>query len=121
MRVSARSDPIGVFDSGVGGLTILKEIISLLPGENVVYLGDTARIPYGSKPKSTIVQYSLENARFLIAQNIKKIGKEKEVPIVENKPLARSLYDSVEIGQIIPEELFQAVAEVLAYIYSLNE
>lgn len=57
----------------------------------------------------------------LIAQNIKKIGKEKEVPIVENKPLARSLYDSVEIGQIIPEELFQAVAEVLAYIYSLNE
>lgn len=56
----------------------------------------------------------------LIAQNIKRIGNEKDIPIVENKPLARSLYNSVEIGQIIPEELFQAVAEVLAYVYSLR-
>lgn len=56
----------------------------------------------------------------LIAQNIKKIAKENNVPIVENKPLARTLYDTVEIGQFIPPDLYQAVAEVLAYVYRIN-
>jgi len=56
----------------------------------------------------------------LIAQNIKKIAQENNVPIVENKPLARTLYDSVEIGQFVPPELYQAVAEVLAYVYRIN-
>ncbi len=64
---------IGVFDSGVGGLTVLKEIISLLPNETVVYLGDTARVPYGSKPRATIVQYALEEARFLLEQKVKAL------------------------------------------------
>lgn len=56
----------------------------------------------------------------LIAQNIKKIGKENEVPIVENKPLARALYKDVEIGQHIPEQYYKAVAEVLAFVYNNN-
>ncbi len=64
---------IGVFDSGVGGLTVLKEIISLLPNENVIYLGDTARVPYGSKPKATVVQYALEEAGFLSKQKVKAL------------------------------------------------
>ncbi len=64
---------IGVFDSGVGGLTILREIVSLLPNENTIYLGDTARVPYGSKPKSTVIQYALEDARFLSEQKIKAV------------------------------------------------
>ncbi len=56
----------------------------------------------------------------LIAQNIKKIAKENNIPIVENKPLARTLYGSVEVGQFVPPELYQAVAEVLAYVYRIN-
>ena len=64
---------IGVFDSGVGGLTILKEIVSLLPNENTIYLGDTARVPYGSKPKATVIQYALEGAKFLSKQKIKAL------------------------------------------------
>jgi glutamate racemase len=68
-----RQGAIGVFDSGVGGLTVLKEIISLLPDEDIIYLGDTARVPYGSKPRPTIVQYALEDARFLLEQKVKAL------------------------------------------------
>jgi len=56
----------------------------------------------------------------LIAQNIKKVAKEHNIPVVENKLLARTLYDSVDIGQFVPPELYQAVAEVLAYVYRIN-
>ncbi|ABR48856.1 flagellar biosynthetic protein FlhB [Alkaliphilus metalliredigens QYMF] len=56
----------------------------------------------------------------ILAQSIKKVGLENDVPIVENKPLARSLYDTVEIGAFIPTELYQAVAEILAYVYRIN-
>lgn len=69
----SQAGAIGVFDSGVGGLTILREIVSLLPNENTIYLGDTARVPYGAKPKSTIIQYTLEDARFLWEQKIKAL------------------------------------------------
>ncbi len=62
---------IGVFDSGIGGLTVLKEIISILPKEDTIYLGDTARVPYGIKSADTVIRYSLENARFLLSKNIK--------------------------------------------------
>lgn len=57
----------------------------------------------------------------IIAENIKKIGKESSIPIVENKPLARAIYKTVDIGDIIPEELYETVAEVLAYVYSLKD
>jgi len=66
-----RNNPIGIFDSGIGGLTVLKEIAGLLPRENTVYLGDTARVPYGNKSKDTVVRYSFENARFLVGHHIK--------------------------------------------------
>jgi glutamate racemase len=52
------TSPIGVFDSGVGGLTVLSEIKKLLPNENFVYLGDTARVPYGTKSSNTVIAYS---------------------------------------------------------------
>lgn len=63
--------PIGIFDSGLGGLTVVKEIVNLLPNENIVYLGDTARVPYGTKSKDTIIKYSIENTNFLLQKNIK--------------------------------------------------
>ena len=62
---------IGIFDSGIGGLTVLKEIIGVLPYENTIYLGDTARVPYGTKSAHTIKRYALEDAQFLIQQGIK--------------------------------------------------
>ncbi|MFA7534023.1 MAG: glutamate racemase [Tissierellaceae bacterium] len=65
--------PIGVFDSGIGGLTVLKEIIEQLPGEDIVYLGDTARIPYGTRSKETVIKYVLESFEFLMSKNIKAI------------------------------------------------
>ncbi len=63
--------PIGIFDSGIGGLTVLKEIVRALPGEATLYLGDTARLPYGTKSEETVVKYSIENTRFLLKYNIK--------------------------------------------------
>lgn len=64
---------IGVFDSGLGGLTVLSAIAKLLPSENLVYFGDTARVPYGSKSRETVIHYSLEIADFLLSQNVKMI------------------------------------------------
>ena len=64
---------IGVFDSGVGGLTVVKEIMRQLPGENMIYFGDTARVPYGSKSKSTVLKYSRQIVHFLMKQDVKAI------------------------------------------------
>ena len=66
-----RSSAIGVFDSGLGGLSVVKELRRVLPGENIVYLGDTARVPYGTRSKEAIVGFSLEDARFLLGKDIK--------------------------------------------------
>ena len=65
--------PIGVFDSGVGGLTVAREIMRQLPNERIVYFGDTARVPYGSKSKNNIIKYSRQNVRFLLSKNVKAI------------------------------------------------
>ncbi|MCX8026582.1 MAG: glutamate racemase [Thermodesulfovibrionales bacterium] len=63
--------PIGIFDSGVGGLTVLKEIHALMPNEGIMYLGDTARVPYGTRSEETIKRYSAECASFLFKKGIK--------------------------------------------------
>lgn len=68
-----RNSPIGVFDSGVGGLTVAREIMRNLPNENIVYFGDTARVPYGTKSKETVLRYSRQITRFLQTQNVKAI------------------------------------------------
>ena len=68
-----RDAPIGVFDSGVGGLTVAREIMRNLPSEKIVYFGDTARVPYGSKSKETIIRYSRQIIRFLQQQKVKAI------------------------------------------------
>lgn len=65
--------PIGVFDSGVGGLTVVKELIHQLPGEDIIYFGDTARVPYGIKSKETVIRFSIENILFLLKQDVKLI------------------------------------------------
>ena len=67
------NEAIGVFDSGVGGLTTVKELVKLLPNENIVYLGDTARVPYGTKSSDTIAKYARQDISFLLERNVKMI------------------------------------------------
>lgn len=89
--------PIGVFDSGIGGLTVVREIMRQIPQEKIVYFGDTARVPYGSKSKDTILKYSRQIIRFLKTQHVKaivvacntasalalpEIKKEADIPII---------------------------------------
>jgi len=66
-----RTNPIGFFDSGIGGLTVVKSVSQLMPNENIVYFGDTARVPYGSKSNETVIEYSIQAANFLLRKNIK--------------------------------------------------
>ncbi|MCQ2455025.1 MAG: glutamate racemase [Clostridia bacterium] len=69
----ADSRPIGVFDSGLGGLTVTKEIIKLLPNEDIIYFGDTGRVPYGTKGPETIKKYAADDEKFLLSKNVKLI------------------------------------------------
>ena len=110
-----RPPPIGVFDSGIGGLTVLKELVALLPREDFIYLGDTARLPYGTKSNEVIVRYSRENTGFLLAKGIKMlvvacntssavaldaIARETVVPVIGViEPGARAARQSVALGQ----------------------
>ncbi len=73
MNFMEKEKPIGVFDSGIGGLTVVKRIAATLPEENIVYFGDTARVPYGSKSNDTVIEYSMEDAKFLMQKNVKAI------------------------------------------------
>ena len=66
MPATHDSRPIGVFDSGLGGLTSVRELFRALPSESVVYFGDTARLPYGGKSSATVIRFSLEIAAFLV-------------------------------------------------------
>ncbi len=68
-----KSSPIGVFDSGLGGITVFNEIRKVLPNEDLIYLGDTARVPYGTKSKTVVTEYSRENVKFLISKGVKVV------------------------------------------------
>ncbi len=69
----AAASPIGIFDSGLGGLTVFKALRALLPRESLIYLGDTARVPYGTKSAPTVTHYSIENTKFLLEQGVKAV------------------------------------------------
>jgi len=94
--------PIGVFDSGIGGLTVVKEIIKLLPYENLVYFGDTARVPYGIKSKETIIKFSLENTLFLLQQDVKVIVVACNTSSSLALPIIRRHFKIPIIGVIMP-------------------
>lgn len=67
------SAPIGVFDSGIGGLTVVRSLRARLPAENIIYFGDTARLPYGTKSAETIVRFAVEDAQFLVSRGVKLV------------------------------------------------
>ena len=66
-------NPIGIFDSGIGGLTVVKAVKKMLPNEDIIYLGDTARLPYGTKSTDAIIQFSVEDTKFLVDRGAKYI------------------------------------------------
>ncbi|QJA09732.1 glutamate racemase [Romboutsia sp. CE17] len=92
--------PIGVFDSGLGGLTVLKEIIKVLPNENIVYFGDTARVPYGPRSKETIIKYTFQAINFLISKNVKAIVIACNTATARCLKEAQNKYDIPIIGVI---------------------
>lgn len=110
------NSPIGVFDSGVGGLTVAREIMRQLPNERIVYFGDTARVPYGSKSKETVTKFSRQIVRFLQTQQVKAIvvacntasacalddlEKEVDIPIIGVlKPGAKAAIEATKNGKI---------------------
>lgn len=69
--MAAREPGIGIFDSGVGGLTVVHQLLTALPNEHLIYLGDTARYPYGTKSAEVVTRYTLENAQFLLDKGVK--------------------------------------------------
>ncbi len=115
-NVKDASAPIGVFDSGVGGLTVAREIMRQMPNEKIIYFGDTARVPYGNKSKETVTRFSRQIARFLQTHHVKTIvvacntasayaieelEKELDIPVIGVvKPGARMAADMTKNGKI---------------------
>lgn len=97
-----RSLPIGIFDSGVGGLTVYRALHERLPNEHFVYLGDTARVPYGTKSLATVERYAIENARFLEAHGIKLLVVACNTASALALPAIRSAVKVPVIGVIEP-------------------
>ena len=94
--------PIGIFDSGVGGLTVMQELMQVLPNERLLYFGDTARLPYGNKSLETIVRYSIENTICLLEKNIKLLVIACNTVSALALPKLRKLFNIPIIGVIEP-------------------
>ncbi len=95
-------NPIGIFDSGVGGLTVFKAIRERLPAEDIIYFGDTARVPYGPKSKETVIKYSIQNALFLMQYNIKYLIVACNTSSSVAIPILADRFDISVIGVIHP-------------------
>lgn len=94
--------PIGVFDSGVGGLTVFRAIARAVPGESLVYLGDSARVPYGTKSPETVTRYTLEAARHLLARDIKLLVVACNTATAAALPKLQELLPIPVIGVVEP-------------------
>lgn len=103
--------PIGVFDSGLGGLTSVQELHRQLPEERVIYLGDTARTPYGSKSPETIVKFAIQNVDYLIARNTKMIIIACNTVTALALDALRERYPAVPIVGVIEPTVKKVVSE----------
>lgn len=97
-----KNAPIGVFDSGVGGLTVVREITRQLPEENIVYFGDTARVPYGSKSKENIIRFSEQIIRFLLTKEVKAIVIACNTASALALDVVRDEFDIPILGVVVP-------------------
>jgi glutamate racemase len=98
----AERRPLGMFDSGIGGLTVLDAISRRLPNESVVYFGDTARLPYGTKSKETVTRFSREIVEFLMTKNPKLIVVACNTASAYSLPVLRSMVDVPVVGVVEP-------------------
>lgn len=94
--------PIGIFDSGVGGLTVVKEVIEKLPREEIIYFGDTARVPYGSKSKETITKFSTQIVNFLLSKNVKAIIVACNTASANSYEVLTKIFDIPFVEMVIP-------------------
>jgi glutamate racemase len=94
--------PIGVFDSGIGGLTVVRQLHRVLPREDIVYLGDTARVPYGTKSPSTVVRFACEDTQFLVERNVKAVVVACNTASAWALPTLERRFPMPVIGVILP-------------------
>lgn len=94
--------PIGVFDSGIGGLTVARALFELLPSEDIIYLGDSARLPYGTKSKETVILYSIECLKFLLSKKVKMIVVACNTASSVAVPFLQKITKVPVIGVLIP-------------------
>ncbi|MEO8428615.1 MAG: glutamate racemase [Verrucomicrobiota bacterium] len=97
--------PIGIFDSGIGGLTVVKQIHRVLPHEDLVYLGDTARVPYGTKSPATVIRFACEDTQFLVQQNVKAVVVACNTASAWSLPTLEKRFPIPIFGVIIPGAL----------------
>lgn len=101
--------PIGVFDSGVGGLTVAKEIFNLLPQENVIYLGDTARVPYGTRDNKTINEFSEDLVKFLLKKEVKALVIACNTMSAISYDVIKKLADDIPVVDVIAPTVEHAI------------
>lgn len=99
---SKKTAPVGVFDSGVGGLTVMREIVRQIPEEDIVYFGDTARVPYGSKSRKTIIRFSEQIIRFLMTKEVKAIVIACNTASALALDTVREEFDIPILGVVVP-------------------
>jgi glutamate racemase len=112
----SNSAPIGVFDSGMGGLTVVREMMSQLPNESIIYFGDTARVPYGPKSPDTVLRYSREITSYLRDQGIKALVVACNTATAHALPALREEYDLPIVGVIEPGARAAASATVSKHV-----
>src|SRR3954463_15795395 len=98
----SNSAPIGVFDSGMGGLTVVREMITQLPNESIIYFGDTARVPYGPKSPDTVLRYSREITSYLRDEGVKAMVVACNTATAHALPALRREFDFPSVGVIEP-------------------
>ena len=101
-KESMKTAPVGIFDSGVGGLTVMREVVKQLPDERIVYFGDTARVPYGSKSQKTIIHFSEQIIRFLKTKEVKAIVIACNTASALALDAVRDEFDIPIIGVVVP-------------------
>jgi len=106
------NNPIGVFDSGIGGLTVVRELMREMPNEEIIYFGDTARVPYGTKTKNTVTRYSMQIMEFLKTKNVKAV-------IIACGTVSSNSYDELKKAFKVP--LFEMVSNGVAACLSATK